>query len=69
MVCMEEQEIQEFVHRVVMDETVRRELACDPAGVVRRSGFSPRVARIIFRLVPYLAFDRPLDSPEKWWHA
>ncbi len=66
---MEEQEIQEFVHRVVMDETARRELASDPTGVVTRSGFSPRVAQIIFRLVPYLAFDRPLDPAEKWWHA
>lgn len=66
---MEEQEIQEFVHRVVTNEAARRELAGDPVGVVTRSGFSPRVAQIIFRLVPYLAFDVFLDSPEKWWHA
>ena len=66
---MEEQEIQEFVHLVMTDETAQRELAGDPAGVVMRSAFSPRVAQVLLRLVPSLAFDTFLDSPEKWWHA
>lgn len=66
---MEEQQIQEFVHRALANETLRVELASNPAGVLAREGFSLRVERIIARLTPYLAFDRPLDSDEKWWHA
>jgi hypothetical protein len=66
---MEEQQIQEFVHRVAVDEAVQRELRSDPVGVVRREGFSERVERIIFRLVPQLAFAQSLGPAEKWWHA
>lgn len=66
---MEEQQIQEFVHRVASDENVRRELIRNPASVIKRQGFSPRVARIIARLVPQLTFEQPMQSNEKWWHA
>jgi hypothetical protein len=66
---MEEQQIQEFIHKALADEAVRAELASDAAGVIRREGFSPRVERILSRLMPYLAFDGPLESDEKWWHA
>ncbi len=47
---MEEQQIQDFVHRVSNDETLRKELATDPDTVIMREGFSPRVARIVARL-------------------
>lgn len=66
---MEEQQIQEFVHRAVMDQAIRSEIALDPAGVIGRADLSPRVVDILIRLAPYLAFDRPLDADEKWWHA
>lgn len=66
---MEEQQIQEFVHRALLDQARRQELAHDPAGVVAREGFSPRVARVILRLVPHLALDAPLDSAGRWWHV
>lgn len=66
---MEEQQIQEFVHRAVMDQAIRNEIALDPTGVIGRADLSPRVVDILIRLAPYLAFDRPLDSDEKWWHA
>jgi hypothetical protein len=66
---MEEQQIQAFVHRVSVDNAMRCALAADPTGVVMHEGFSPRVAQILFRLVPHLAFDQPLVSQEKWWHA
>ncbi len=46
---MEEQQIQNFVHRVSNDETLRKELAIDPNTVIMREGFSPRVVRITIR--------------------
>ncbi len=65
---MEEQQIQDFVHRVSHDETLRKELASNPDGVIMREGFSPRVARIVARLVPQLALDKPIgpSSPFFW---
>ncbi len=66
---MEEQQIQEFVHRVALDVAVRGELTSDPVGVIQRQDVSPRVSQILSRLVPYLAFDRPIDSKDKWWHV
>ena len=65
---MEEQQIQDFVHRVSNDEDVRKELALDPDGVIMREGFSPRVAQIVMRLVPHLALQRSfMQIPEWWW--
>ena len=52
---MEERQIQEFVHRISNDETLRKELASDPEGVIMREGFSPRVTNIISHLLPHLA--------------
>jgi len=66
---MEELQIQEFVHRVALDQGMQQALVRDPVGVLAREGFSPRVAKILLRLVPHLTFDRPLDSAEKWWHV
>jgi hypothetical protein len=65
---MEEQQIQEFVHRVSTDEALRKELASDPEGVILREGFSPRVTQIVSRLVPHLSLGHSLAfSPNYWW--
>ena len=64
---MEEQQIQDFVHRISTDEELRKELARDPDGVIMREGFSPRVAKIVSRLVPHLAMDEPIGPSLKWW--
>jgi hypothetical protein len=64
---MEEQLIQDFVHRVSRDEELRKELASDPESVIAREGFSPRVARIIARLVPQLALDQSLEPSLGFW--
>jgi hypothetical protein len=65
---MEEQQIQEFVHRVSNDEALRKELASDPGGVILREGFSPRVTQIVSRLVPHLSLGHSLEfSPNYWW--
>lgn len=66
---MEEQQIQEFVHRAVMDTAWRCELSVDPAGVIEHGEYTPRVMAILLRLVPCLAFERPLQVDNKWWHA
>ena len=65
---MEEQQIQDFVHRASHDETLRKELASDPDGVIMREGFSPRVARIVIRMVPQLTLDKPLEPSLGFWH-
>jgi len=64
---MEEQMIQDFVHRVSRDEELRKELASNPESVIMREGFSPRVARIIARMIPQLALDKPLEPSLFWW--
>lgn len=64
---MEEQQIQEFVHRVSTDKELRKELASAPDSVIMREGFSPRVAQIIMRLVPHLAMEKPLEASLNFW--
>jgi hypothetical protein len=66
---MEEQQIQEFVHQVVTDEAVRRELCTNAAGVIAPLDFTPRVVEIISHLIPRFAFENAPQSNEKWWHA
>lgn len=66
---MEEEQIEEFVHRVAADPVRRQELMRDPQGVIAREGFAPHVARVILRLVPHLAFDAPLGAADRWWHV
>lgn len=65
---MEEQIIQEFVHRVSTDEGLRKELADHPDSVIMREGFSPRVARVIARMAPHLSAGTSIGSENKpWW--
>jgi hypothetical protein len=64
---MEELQIQEFVHRVSTDEVLRKELATSPDTVIMREGFSPRVARVIMRLVPHLAMEKSLEPSLYFW--
>ena len=64
---MEEQQIQDFVHRVSTDEELRKELARDPDDVIMRESFSPRVAQIMARLAPQLALDKPIGPALSWW--
>ncbi len=66
---MEELQIQEFVHRVLTDEELRKELASTPDSVIMREGFSPRVAQIITRMVPHLAMEKPLEVSLAFWHS
>ena len=65
---MEEQQIQEFVHRVSSDEALRKELTVDPDGVIGRQGFSPRVAKVVARLVPQLTLNQDIEPSLSWWH-
>ena len=65
---MEEQIIQEFVHRVSTDENLRKELVSEPDSVIMREGFSPRVARVVARLSPHLTLEQPVGPSFPFWH-
>lgn len=64
---MEEQQLQDFVHRIVKSEALRKELASDPARIVSREGFSPRLEQVVMRLVPHVAMEKPLGASLSWW--
>ena len=64
---MEERIIHDFVHRVSTDESLRKELASDPDGVIMREGFSPRVARVVARLVPHLSVEQSIEPSYRFW--
>jgi hypothetical protein len=67
---MEERVIQDFVHRASTDENLRKELASDPENVIMREGFSPKVARVIARMVPHLSAGQSIGSENKpWWSS
>ena len=65
---MEERMIQDFVHRASTDEKLRAELSSDPEAVIMREGFSPRVARVVARLVPHLAAEQSIGAGYHWWN-
>jgi hypothetical protein len=65
---MEEQQIQDFVHRISTDEELRNELVRDPDSVIMREGFSPRMTRVVKQLVPHLSLEEPLGPSLRWWH-
>jgi len=64
---LEEQIIQEFVHRVSTDENLRKEVADDPNGVIMREGFSPRVARVVARLAPHMTVEGSIGPAYNFW--
>ncbi|HZS79258.1 MAG TPA: Nif11-like leader peptide family natural product precursor [Ktedonobacteraceae bacterium] len=65
---MEEQQLQEFVHRVSTDEALRKELASNPESVLKREGLSPRLTKVASRLIPILTVsDQPLEPSLCWW--
>lgn len=67
---LEEQQIQDYVHKIVLDERVRYAVLGEAAGASMLQDVSPRVTQILACLAPYLAFDlRPANPPAKWWHA
>ena len=68
---MEEQQIQTFVHAVSQDEKLRKEFVSDPDAVIMREGFSPRLSRVIRKLVPCLSVDQNMPDVftnyASWW--
>ncbi len=64
---MEEQQIRDFVYRVSNDEKLRKELTSSPEDVLRHESFSPRVAEVVRKLVPHLAFSTAFATPLSWW--
>ena len=66
---MEERMIQDFVHRISTDEILRKELASDPQQVIMREGFSPRVERVVLRMVPHLTIQGSIGTEGCWWRC
>lgn len=67
---LEEQQIQDYVHKMVLDERVRQAVLGEAAGVSVFQDVSPRVAQILARLAPSLDFEqRSAGTSAKWWHA
>lgn len=64
---MEEKQLQDFVHRASVSEELRKELASSPDSVIAREGFSPRLAKVVMRLVPQLGMEKPLEPSLGWW--
>ena len=64
---MEEQQIQELVHRISADETLRQDLARDPQAFVKREGLSSSVAHVIMKLVPHLTLTSTTNETDNWW--
>jgi len=69
---MEEQQIQTFVHAVLQNEQLRKEFISDPDAVIMREGFSPRLSRVIRKLVPCLEVNQALPGvlynvPDAMW--
>ena len=58
----EERQITEFVARFSTVSAGDREMAANASEVMKRESFSPRVARIVTRLVPHLSLDQSLDE-------
>jgi len=64
---MEEKQIQEFVSRALNDENLLKELERDPEKVIMREHYSPRVARVLRRLIPLLNAEQPLGPSLDYW--
>jgi hypothetical protein len=65
---MEEKQIRAFVHRVSQDENLRSALTQDPEQVIMREGFSPRVAQVIAKLVPYFSAESLERKQFTFWN-
>jgi hypothetical protein len=65
---MEEKQIRDFVLSVSSDEQLRQALKNDPNGVIERAGLSPRVAKIVMRLVPQLTLGQEFEPSLSFWH-
>lgn len=66
---MEERQVEDFVYRVLRNEQLRQELIANPEVVITREDFTPRVALVVSRLVPYLSLFRVSNSLQgnPWW--
>lgn len=58
----EERQITEFVARFSTVSAGESEMPANASEVMKRESFSPRVARIVTRLVPHLSLDQSLDE-------
>jgi hypothetical protein len=65
-VLMEEKQIQQFVGRVMRDENLRKAFVKQPEAVLNEEQFSPRVVRVLMKMVPHFAGSQQM-LPLSWW--
>ncbi len=66
---METQEIQTFIYRLSQDQQLRHDLLTRTDETIQRCQLSPRVARILLKLVPHLNEDFTSSMrPHTWWY-
>jgi len=65
---MEEKQIQQFVGRVMSDENLRKAFVEQPETVLKEEQFSPRVVRVLMKMVPHFAGSQHM-SPLAYWFS
>ena len=63
---MEEKQIQQFVGRVMRDKNLRKAFVEQPEEVLKEEQFSPRVVRVLMKMVPHFAGSQQM-LPSSWW--
>jgi hypothetical protein len=64
---VEEQVIQNIVHKCASDPDFRTRLASETEQVVREEGGSERVTRVVRKMLPQLVQGEGLPPPFGWW--
>jgi hypothetical protein len=65
---VEEQQLQDIVHRIYTDDRFRQALLTDPQGVIEQEHLAPLVSNVVKKLIPHLSLGETLGPPLWWWH-
>lgn len=65
---MEEKQIQQFVGRIMRDKYLRKTFVKQPEAVLKEEQFSPRVVRVLMKMVPHFAGSQQM-VPFSWWEG
>lgn len=63
---MEEKQIEQFVGRVMRDENLRKAFVEHPEMVLSEEQFSPRVVRVLMKMVPHFVGSQHIFPLQYW---
>ncbi|HEY7417106.1 MAG TPA: hypothetical protein VH593_18105 [Ktedonobacteraceae bacterium] len=63
---MEEKQIQQFVGRVMQDESLRKAFVEQPETVLSEEQFTPRVVRVLMKMVPHFMGSQQVFPFDFW---